>query len=150
MGNLQHVRLKAIGMDMFQSRGNLSVDTLSPRCAGLVIKHVPDQRMGELERLPLASKQVLAHPFFQQVQQRLLIHATHRAQNIETKTITQEGRQRQDAPTAFTEPLDATDNGARNLAGKREVSRHRARDQVPTTFLDRLLLYEVMEYLLDK
>ena len=80
MSNLQHVRLKAIAVDTFEGRSDLLMDTLSSRRARLVIKHMPDQRMGELERLSLASKQVLAHTFFQQVQQSVLTHTAHRAQ----------------------------------------------------------------------
>jgi hypothetical protein len=40
------------------------------------VKHLADQRMGELERLPLAQEYALLHALFQQAQYLILMHAT--------------------------------------------------------------------------
>src|SRR5882672_2121153 len=106
--------------------------------------------MGELEHLPLAQEYALLHALFQKAQYLVLMHTTHRAKGLHGETMAQEGCQSDDPPTALTEPLGASGDRICNMLGKPQVRSRGRGHYVATTLLERLLLQEVVEYLLDE
>jgi len=87
VGEFEDMRIEAPGIQVFQGLGNLLVQTLTPRRNGPVVKHLADQRMGELEHLPLAQEYALLHALFQQAQYLILMRATHRAKELYGEAI---------------------------------------------------------------
>jgi hypothetical protein len=124
--------------------------TLAPCHAGRLIAHVPDQRVDELKRLSLAQEYALVHPLLQQDEQLFLAQAAQRAQDLQRKALAQAGCQRQKLPAARTELLDAGGNRARDMLGKPEVGGSGRGDDIPATFLERILLHQMVKYLLDE
>src|SRR5262245_54645322 len=110
MRNLQHWCLEVIAVKLFEGGSDSLVEPLASGGAGQVIKHVPDQRMGELEGLALASQHMLAHALLQQGQQRLPIPTTERPKYFQVNTIAQKSGQGQDLAAACTQLLDAAKN----------------------------------------
>src|SRR5215472_17523138 len=150
MRDLENMGIEILGIQALQSLSDLPVNALAPRSTGLVVEHLPNQRVGELKGLPLAPQQVLAYPFLEQVQQLVLAQATDRAQRLEGEALAEEGRQRQDSPAALAKPMKPGNDGARDLSGKREVSSGSSAHRRSATLLQCVLPDQMMQHLLDE
>src|SRR5215510_13336747 len=106
--------------------------------------------MGELERLPLVQEYALLHALFQQAQYLILMYTTHRAKELYGEAIAQEGCQSDDPPTALTELLGASGDRICHMLGEPQVRSRGRGHYIATALLERLLLQEVVEYLLDE
>lgn len=150
MGDLHHVRVGADRVQTLQRLGDLPVDSLAARRTGLVVERVPDQRMCELHRRPLAPQQALAYPLVQKIQQLVVVHPADRAEHSKGHAVAEECGQGQDGPACLAQRPGARDDRPGDLIGEPQLGRRGGGDEIAALLLKRVLANEVMKNFLDE
>ena len=150
MGDLDDVRVERLRVQPLQALGDLLVQALASEVARLVVEHVPDQRVREVEGVAFAPHQPVARAFLEQVQQLVLSHSAHGGQGPHQAVIAEEGCQREKSAGTLTEPARAGDDRIRHLLGQPQIGGGRDRHEIAALLLQSVLLQHVAQHFLNE